>query len=239
MSHKLLLLLATGLLLLSTNSYAFASSCTTLTKNLSRGRTDSQVSELQQFLFDKGYLTTTPNGYFGTLTTVAVKKFQADNKLTQTGRVGPLTRSMVSTLSCTIMEKDTSSSQVGTVHSSINGVNGVNGVNGINAINGVNGVNGINGMNAVNGINGVNGVNGINGMNGVNGSNGVNGTQLTKPSSTTPAATPLTTPTSTSQSVPIPPTGATGPFPALIQGAIQGVLPPTPPTPGILPNPGG
>src|SRR3989344_114495 len=51
-----------------------------LTKNLRQGSRDvgeGDVTQLQRFLIAKGYLTGTgPTGYFGTLTTQAVQKWQ-------------------------------------------------------------------------------------------------------------------------------------------------------------------
>jgi peptidoglycan hydrolase-like protein with peptidoglycan-binding domain len=47
---------------------------------------------LQKRLQLEGYLTSTPNGYYGAGTTAAVKEFQRDYNLKQTGAVGPGTR---------------------------------------------------------------------------------------------------------------------------------------------------
>lgn len=77
-----------------------AMACTNLTKSLSKGSENSEVLKLQQFLFDGGYLTVKPNGYFGNGTVAAVKKFQGVNKLSQVGSVGPGTRSKVKEVSC-------------------------------------------------------------------------------------------------------------------------------------------
>jgi peptidoglycan hydrolase-like protein with peptidoglycan-binding domain len=77
---------------ISLTSSVSAMTCTTLTKSLAKGSENSEVLKLQQFLFDKGYLTATPNGYFGGMTMSAVKKFQAANGLSQVGSVGPGTR---------------------------------------------------------------------------------------------------------------------------------------------------
>lgn len=81
-------------------SSASALTCTSLTKSLSKGSKNSEVFKLQQFLFDGGYLTTKPTGYFGVLTVVAVKKFQGSNELSQVGSVGPATRSKIKEISC-------------------------------------------------------------------------------------------------------------------------------------------
>ncbi len=78
--------------------------CISLSANLRYRSTDrttnNQVSMLQDFLSDKGYLKQEPTGYFGKVTLSAVKKFQALNGLDATGYVGPLTREMVQAISC-------------------------------------------------------------------------------------------------------------------------------------------
>jgi peptidoglycan hydrolase-like protein with peptidoglycan-binding domain len=86
--------------ILLVTSSASAMTCTNLTKTLSKGSENSEVLKLQQFLFDGGYLTAKPNGYFGAGTMTAVKKFQGANGLSQVGSVGPLTRSKVKGVSC-------------------------------------------------------------------------------------------------------------------------------------------
>lgn len=66
-----------------------------ITKPLSLGMTDPQVTILQQFLVVKGYLLVSPTGYYGQLTMAAVKKFQAANGIDQVGAVGPMTRAAI------------------------------------------------------------------------------------------------------------------------------------------------
>lgn len=88
-----------GLIVLVT-SLASAMVCTNLTKALSKGSENNEVLKLQQFLFDGGYLTVKPNGYFGNGTVAAVKKFQASNKLSQVGSVGVVTRGKIKDVSC-------------------------------------------------------------------------------------------------------------------------------------------
>lgn len=70
--------------------------------------TGGEVSELQAFLKDAGYMdaSTVTTGRFGSLTTRAVKSFQARHGFTQTGATGPLTRLKIKSLTC-----DTSLSQ--------------------------------------------------------------------------------------------------------------------------------
>jgi hypothetical protein len=55
---------------------------------------------LQTFLQLSGYLSATPNGYFGPATLAAVKKFQTATGITSTGYVGPVTRLAVQVKSC-------------------------------------------------------------------------------------------------------------------------------------------
>lgn len=61
--------------------------------NLAYNSTGNDVVELQKFLISKGYLKiSAPTGWFGPLTTAAVKEYQASKGIIQTGYVGPLTR---------------------------------------------------------------------------------------------------------------------------------------------------
>ncbi len=62
-----------------------------LTKNLFPGSRDPEVRVLQQLLNKKGIVVPT-TGYYGVQTQAAVRKFQAQNGIAQTGSVGPLTR---------------------------------------------------------------------------------------------------------------------------------------------------
>lgn len=65
------------------------------TRGLVPGMKGTEVLELQKRLQLEGYLTSTPNGYYGTGTTKAVKTYQADNNLTPLGTVGPGTRALL------------------------------------------------------------------------------------------------------------------------------------------------
>lgn len=80
------------------------SSCTALTYDMrltSRDtRTAGQVTDLQAYLQDGGYLSSDPTGYFGTQTYKAVQGFQRANGITPNGLVGPLTRAKIKLLSC-------------------------------------------------------------------------------------------------------------------------------------------
>jgi peptidoglycan hydrolase-like protein with peptidoglycan-binding domain len=56
-------------------------------RDLGRGSTGPDVEQLQQFLVNRGYLTTTPDGKFGGATTVAVKAWQRAAGVEPTGVV--------------------------------------------------------------------------------------------------------------------------------------------------------
>ena len=62
--------------------------------------TGGEVSDLQAFLQDKGYLSQDPSGYFGKVTLEAVKRYQAFEGLDQTGYVGIMTRAKIKIRSC-------------------------------------------------------------------------------------------------------------------------------------------
>lgn len=94
---------------LTNNSSQTASSNTTCTdlsydlyQGLSDSSTDKSVLNLQNYLFKLGYLKASPNGYFGPATLLAVKNYQLNNNISNTGRVGPLTRKTIKNDSCKI-----------------------------------------------------------------------------------------------------------------------------------------
>jgi hypothetical protein len=59
---------------------------------------NGEVSVLQDFLHSKGYLNSTPTGYFGLMTQGALKNFQRDNGISSTGYFGSITRAKVKIL---------------------------------------------------------------------------------------------------------------------------------------------
>ena len=68
----------------------------TFNKDLKLGDKGSEVTKLQQYLSDNGYLTATPNGYFGKATKAGVIKLQKAKGITPaSGKFGPLTRKAV------------------------------------------------------------------------------------------------------------------------------------------------
>lgn len=82
------------------NSTTVAPSCVVITRTIYPGARSDEVSKLQSVLNAKGYLDSTPTGFFGAMTSAALKKFQADNKLETTGSVGPRTRALIQSASC-------------------------------------------------------------------------------------------------------------------------------------------
>ncbi len=80
------------------------SSCVSINNNLryraNDANTNGEVSVLQDFLQTNGYLQSNPVGFFGLMTTAAVKSFQSANGITSTGYVGPITREKIKTQTC-------------------------------------------------------------------------------------------------------------------------------------------
>ena len=64
----------------------------TLTQHLEVGSQGTEVTSLQQLLIGQGYLSGSPTGYFGPLTTAAVANYQSAHGFSPTGTVGPQTR---------------------------------------------------------------------------------------------------------------------------------------------------
>lgn len=81
-----------AVLLLSIAFMGTALAATDRSQLLLLGDEDKWVTELQEALYEKGYLKVKPTGYFGRNTQNAVMEFQKDNKLAVDGKAGPLTR---------------------------------------------------------------------------------------------------------------------------------------------------
>ncbi|MDR3582161.1 MAG: peptidoglycan-binding domain-containing protein [Candidatus Pacebacteria bacterium] len=64
----------------------------TFTSFLSTGSTGTQVTNLQNYLTQKGFYSGPVTGYFGSLTAVAVAKYQTAHGISAVGYVGPGTR---------------------------------------------------------------------------------------------------------------------------------------------------
>ena len=81
-----------------------SNTCFNLNRNMKYlskdANTGGEVSDLQAFLQDKGYLSQDPSGYFGKVTLEAVKRYQAFEGLDQTGYVGIMTRAKIKIRSC-------------------------------------------------------------------------------------------------------------------------------------------
>lgn len=73
-----------------------------LYQGLSDSFTDKSISNLQSYLSKLGYIKVSPNGYFGPSTLSAVKNYQLNNNISNTGRVGPATRKKIRDDSCKI-----------------------------------------------------------------------------------------------------------------------------------------
>ncbi len=81
--------------------HVHAATCVDLSANVSRYQETASVRSLQGFLYEKGYLKATPNGYFGAGTLAALKAFQKEKGISQTGVAGPLTRQTIKSETCT------------------------------------------------------------------------------------------------------------------------------------------
>ena len=77
-----------------------ACSSLTFTRALDIGARGTDVSDLQTFLQARGYLSAdSVTGYFGPLTSAAVKAFQKANRIDTVGTVGSITRATITSLS--------------------------------------------------------------------------------------------------------------------------------------------
>ncbi len=133
MKNKLIIVLISLVFVVPSASYAIISTnsqnvvtdidpessiaCADLTRNLRYGMKDTEmnanVSMLQDFLFEKGFLKATPTGFFGRATVNAVIAFQKANGIVASSFVGPLTRAKIKEIDCKkeevvqlIVEKD-------------------------------------------------------------------------------------------------------------------------------------
>ena len=79
------------------------------------GDTGSQVTELQQALYNRGYLDVAPTGYYGWMTEAAVMDFQTDNGLTIDGIAGQNTQAALFGSSSTVLKIGSSGSAVSTL----------------------------------------------------------------------------------------------------------------------------
>lgn len=121
--YKIVLTLIVGVLCLVpisssaiTPPTSISSPCLSLARNLSRGSIGQDVVSLQDFLRVAGYFNNSSTGYFGSVTEQSVKSFQQDYNSSYFknffvgstaaknaigyGKVGPLTRNVIQTLTC-------------------------------------------------------------------------------------------------------------------------------------------
>lgn len=74
----------------------FRDYCINYDKAMTIGSTDAktngQVSQLQNFLYNMDFLSVKPTGYFGSLTWTAVANYQKSKGIDPVGSVGPITR---------------------------------------------------------------------------------------------------------------------------------------------------
>ncbi len=83
-------------------SNSTSASCVSITRNLAQGSSGADVTNLQNYLIGKSYLTgTTATGYYGTMTATAVGRLQISLGILVSsndpgyGTVGPKTRGMI------------------------------------------------------------------------------------------------------------------------------------------------
>ena len=69
--------------------------CSVIYRNLALGTTGDDVSSVQEFLREQGYLSAEATGYFGPLTANAVARWQAAEGVSAVGAFGPLSRERV------------------------------------------------------------------------------------------------------------------------------------------------
>lgn len=87
--NKVLRLVLLGVLVFPTLASA------SVDMNLKYGMKNTEVSELQDYLSDKGFLKVSPTGFFGLLTLKAVQEYQLSVNVPSTGYVGILTRGKI------------------------------------------------------------------------------------------------------------------------------------------------
>ncbi len=93
----------------TTSAYSFS-------RYLFYGVSGDDVLKLQKILFDKKFLSATPNGHYGKATVAAVKKFQSANGINPLGAVGPSTRAILNQIlnsSAPVVPANTTTSETG------------------------------------------------------------------------------------------------------------------------------
>lgn len=95
---------------------SLTSNCLNLAYNQTIGsrdyNTNGEVSQLQAFLAQNGFLNHIPTGYFGVLTRAAVAQYQTVNNIyPNVGYLGPLTRASINQNTCNQVIPNTSTNQ--------------------------------------------------------------------------------------------------------------------------------
>jgi peptidoglycan hydrolase-like protein with peptidoglycan-binding domain len=103
---KLLTLLAffaSSITALTTTAFAdqYPDLCPLLNRTMKIGTQGPDVKRLQVVLGQEGIAYLSATGYYGTVTSKAVKTFQLRNGITSTGNVGPITLARMRSLWCT------------------------------------------------------------------------------------------------------------------------------------------
>lgn len=97
--------LVAGMAFVAPAPRAQAATCLNIGQNLKVGDYDlggpADVTALQTYLFQSGFMNHAPTGYFGSLTRSAVIQFQGSYGILQSGFVGPLTRAKLQNVTCT------------------------------------------------------------------------------------------------------------------------------------------
>lgn len=107
----------------------YNSQCISIQNNLKVGSqdyyTNGEVSELQIFLANFGYLNSAPTGYFGYMTKRAVASYQRDSGIYATGYVGQMTRDAIYNDSC-INQNNSNNNINNTYYCSLNNIYYIN-----------------------------------------------------------------------------------------------------------------
>ncbi len=66
-----------------------------------------EVKQVQEVLYEKGFMTTKSTGYFGKITRAALVKFQTDNSISSSGAFDEATRQKMRSMNCSKVAKST------------------------------------------------------------------------------------------------------------------------------------
>jgi hypothetical protein len=99
--YKLLVIVPAAAGIFFYSAVSAADGCVKLAADLGYRSSNSSVLTLQIFLHSRNYLVADPTGFFGRMTEAAVKNFQKDQSLPQTGYFGPKSRAKLAEITCT------------------------------------------------------------------------------------------------------------------------------------------